>query len=84
MTEFWPSISGLVGPSEAGPTPSERNRKTDWVDRALAELRRAIDMGIRDVHLNGHDPDFDPIRSRNDFRDPVTHAIFQIDPDCPR
>jgi serine/threonine-protein kinase len=73
-------LSGLLGRRLAGLIPAERNRQTDWADRAVAELRRAIDAGFRDVDLIVHDPDFDSIRSRTDFRDAVIHAIFQVDP----
>jgi serine/threonine-protein kinase len=77
-------LSGLLGRAGAGLSPAERGRRADWAARAVMELRRAIGAGFRDLQFIVNDSDFDPIRSRTDFRDAVTQAVFQVDPFCPR
>jgi hypothetical protein len=37
-------------------------------------LRRAIDKGYHDRDLLEHDPDLDPLRSRDDFDDLLTRV----------
>jgi hypothetical protein len=73
-------LSRLASRGHAELTPDEHARRACLADRAVAELRRAIDRGFRDAGHIARDPDYDSIRSRADFKGLLADLIFPVDP----
>jgi hypothetical protein len=46
----------------------------------MALLRKAVEGGHRDAHFIASDPDFELIRSRDDFRMMMMDLAFPIEP----
>jgi hypothetical protein len=60
-------LSALVGRPGIAPSPAEQEEIRGYRDRAMGELRRALDAGYPRVLLPG-DHDLDSLRDRPDFR----------------
>jgi tetratricopeptide (TPR) repeat protein len=65
------------------PTSDERADQEAHANRAMAALRRAVDAGWRDAARMAKEPDLDPLRSRDDFRELLLSLLdlaFPSDP----
>jgi serine/threonine protein kinase len=58
----------MVGKGKTGLTPAEQAERDKYVDQALETLRQAISAGFKDVEHLKKDKDFDPLRSRDEFK----------------
>jgi hypothetical protein len=64
-------------------TSDERADQEAHANRAMAALRRAVDAGWRDAARLAKEPDLDPLRSRDDFRELLLSLLdlaFPSDP----
>ena len=77
---FLALASTIADPAE-GPAAAERQRRD--ADRAVATIRRAIELGFRDSDALKTDPDFDSLRSRPDFQALLMDLDFPADPFAP-
>jgi hypothetical protein len=76
-------LSTLVGRPGTAPSPAERAEIDAEQDRAMAELRRAVAAGNRNLGWSQKDPDLDPLRDRADFQALVLDQVFPADPFAP-
>jgi serine/threonine-protein kinase len=58
----------------------ERARRDRYADRAIAALRSLIDGGFRSAELIASDPDFEFVRSREDFQLLLMDLAFPAEP----
>jgi tetratricopeptide (TPR) repeat protein len=72
-------LSGLVGRAGAAPSPAEQAEIRAYGDRAMDELRRALDAGFAWMHIL-RDQDLDALRDRPDFQALVRDLAFPADP----
>jgi serine/threonine-protein kinase len=59
----------LAAKDEKLPEARRRELAKEYADRALARLRQALGKGFRDAALMRKDPDLDPLRQRDDFKE---------------
>jgi tetratricopeptide (TPR) repeat protein len=60
--------ASLVGAGKATLSPAEETRRARYAERAVATLSKAADGGLQSLSMVASDPDFDAIRSRDDFQ----------------
>jgi serine/threonine-protein kinase len=72
------ALASTVADPAEGLAATERQRRD--ADRAVATLRRAIDMGWANSGLLKTDPDLDSLRARDDFQALVMDLAFPADP----
>src|SRR5262249_7956058 len=60
--------SAADDPSESGSSADRRARQKRDADRAVALLKKAIDLGLSNPSLPRSDSDLDAIRQRDDFQ----------------
>jgi serine/threonine-protein kinase len=77
---FLAVASSVADPAE-GPAAAERQRRD--ADRAVATLRRAVELGWADYNGLKFDPDLDSLRSRPDFRALLMDLAFPGEPFVP-
>jgi tetratricopeptide (TPR) repeat protein len=77
---FLAVASTVTDPAE-GPAAAERQRRD--ADRALATLRRAVELGWADYGGLKNDPDLDSLRSRPDFQALLMDVAFPAEPFAP-
>jgi serine/threonine-protein kinase len=80
LASYLTLASTVADPAE-GPAAADRQRRD--ADRAVATLRRAIEMGLAGSGVLKTDPDFDSIRSRRDFHDLLMDLAFPAEPFAP-
>jgi eukaryotic-like serine/threonine-protein kinase len=76
-------LFALTQQSSAGLSPADRVDCQGAANRAVAALRQAVEMGLRDTFRLGGDTDLDPIRRRADFRVLLGDLTFPRDPFAP-
>jgi hypothetical protein len=60
-----------VGAGRGKLTPAEEAERTRYLDDAMAVLRQAASLGLRDAQAVKRDGDLAPLRSRADFQNLV-------------
>jgi hypothetical protein len=73
--------STIADPAEARAAASRQRRDAD---RAVATIRRAIEMGFANSAALRNDPDFEALRSRPDFQALLLDLAFPVGPFAPR
>jgi serine/threonine-protein kinase len=72
------ALASTVADPLDGSAAADRQRRD--ADRAVATMRRAIEMGFASSDVLKTDPDFDSLRSRPDFQALVLDQSFPADP----
>jgi serine/threonine-protein kinase len=75
------ALSSTVADPAEGPAAADRQCRD--ADRAVATIRRAIDLGWADSNALRTDPDLDSIRSRPDFQMLLMDLAFPAEPFAP-
>ena len=73
----------LASPASAGASEAETDRSRKYAELAMDALRRAIASGFRDPALLRAEPDLEPIRSREDFRQTLADLMDRVFPTDP-
>jgi eukaryotic-like serine/threonine-protein kinase len=80
LANFWSLLSGIAATPGSGLSAAEAR---DAADQTMVALGRSIRSGRCNVRAILEDKDFDPLRSRPDFRMLVMDLIFPVNPFAP-